>query len=109
MFKLYVARFTIDGVEHTFSGYAVSKAEAVEKLGYVVSARNANIPGEDTKLGVVEFGVTPEYADKVAKEVAAKNPNGTVATDLHPDAANLLLHNPVNPNAEVRDLSRDDQ
>jgi hypothetical protein len=53
----------------------------------------------------LEFGVSEARVMQVLDEVTKKNPNNTTATELHPGEHNRLLHEPVNPNAEVRDIS----
>jgi hypothetical protein len=104
----YIYRFTIDGVEHAATGYSQSIAEATTYANDLMFVRNKNIPGEKTALvaGSLEFGVSEARVMQVLDEVTKKNPNNTTAAELHPGEHNRLLHEPVNPNAELRDISR---
>jgi hypothetical protein len=103
----YMYRFTIDGVEHLAQGYAASRADAELWARDTMFIRNMNIPGEKTVLvpDSLKFGVTMEEVMRSLDEVNRKNPNNTTATELHPDFPNRILHEPVNPNAEVRDIT----
>jgi hypothetical protein len=103
----YLYRFTIDGVEHAATGYSQSPAEAAAAVKDQMFVRNKNIPGEKAAVvaGSLEFGVNELRVMQVLDEVTKKNPNNTTAEELHPGEHNRILHEPVNPNAEVRDIS----
>lgn len=104
----YICVFTIDGVKHTFRGYTPTKQAALDALRNVVSRRNVDIPSEQTVLdeASLKYAIKPEEADKIEQQVRDENPDGTVATDLHPDVPNRILHEPVRGDATVRELER---
>jgi hypothetical protein len=103
----YIYRFTIDGVEHLAHRLLAEQGRRRVVGEDLMFIRNKNIPGEKTALvaGSLEFGVSEARVMQVLDEVTKKNPNNTTAPELHPGEHNRILHEPVNPNAAVRDIT----
>lgn len=84
---LYVTVYSIDGIEHTLSGYADSAKEVEKSFKLIAGHRKIRVPDEEMKLLRIHFRVTPDEQAKIVAESSARNPDHTTTDPM-------LLHKP---------------